>query len=51
MESVENLQQETHKFLFYERSLAKQQQMKLQFIQRRVCLNFEEYLAIMHTQD
>lgn len=38
MESVENLQQETQKLLFYERSLAKQQQMKLQFIQRRVSM-------------
>ena len=36
MESVESLQQETQKLLYYERSLSKQQQMKLQFIQRRV---------------
>ena len=36
MESIESLQQETYKLLGYERNLAKQQQIKQQFIQKRV---------------
>jgi len=36
MDSVDDLSQETNKFFNYQRSLAKQQQSKQQYLQKRV---------------
>jgi len=38
MDSVDDLSQETNKYFNYQRSLAKQQQAKQQYLQKRVCL-------------
>lgn len=40
MSSVENLQQETYRLLGYEKNLAKQTQLKQQFLSKRVSLVF-----------
>jgi len=46
MDSVDDLSQETNKYFNYQRSLAKQQQAKQQYLQKRVCSRFTLWLLV-----
>ena len=49
MDSVDDLSQETNKFFNYQRSLAKQQQAKQQYLQKRVNDQFGFFVYIYYT--